>query len=357
VAEAALVAAFAPSRRLDAYSTARLRAMESQLSSSGQGDDERTARELGQQNGCPVVVVNGRVESMGDALTLTIHGSSLGPGGVTFDGSETARTGAAIVDAAASLAGRLRSAMNDEPESPAEREVKLSSSLDALHEWIVGVALRLSGDYAGALPHLRSAVAIDPSFSEAHAALGLTLYDLVKFTFAATELDLALRDANGLPQRRRLELLSDRYSAEGRFAESIAASEQLLSRWPGDLSTEVSVTATAIDAGDWPLSLELGKRAVADHPRMLIARANLVAAELGNEAIEDARRDGDGVLAEFENPTAFAVAFAAIAHALSGDRERALSIYDRVAEKDPCTRTKVAPTWRCTRGGSTTLRS
>jgi tetratricopeptide (TPR) repeat protein/predicted Ser/Thr protein kinase len=335
VAEAALVTALAPSKRLDAYSTAGLRAMASRLSESEPGDDERTAREVGKRDGRPVVVVSGRIVTEDNGLTLALRSVALDTDTVVFDGSVAAPDGAAIVGAAATLAARLRSAMGDAPTDANERPLNLSSSLDALHEWIAGVALRNSGDYYAAIAHLRRALAADPGFAEAHAALGLALYDITDFPAAAEELGLALKDADRLPQRRRLTLLADAYGAQGRYPESIAASEQLLSTWPGDLETEIAVTATALDGGDWALGLELGRRAVADHAQSVIARGNLVVAELANGAYADAVRDGDALLAEFTRPSRFAFAFTALAHALTGERGRTLYVYDRLAVQDP----------------------
>jgi tetratricopeptide (TPR) repeat protein/tRNA A-37 threonylcarbamoyl transferase component Bud32 len=336
VAEAALATALAPSKRLDAYSTASLRAMANQLAASDVQDEERIAREVGERDGRPVLVVGGRVGAVGDTpLALTVRARALDTNEVIFDGTESAADGGGLVGAAAALAVRLRAAIGEAPTDARERQVSLSSSLDALHEWIAGVALRTSGDYNAAIPHLRAAIAADPAFAEAHAALGLALFDLTDFPAAAAELRLALKDADRLPQRRRLALLAASYEAEGQFVESIAAAEQLLSAWPGDLETETAVTATAVDAGDWPLALELGRRAVGDHRRAVIARSNLVLAELGNEGVADAVRDGDALVAEFARPSRFAFAFTAMAHALSGDRVRALDVYDRLAAQDP----------------------
>ncbi len=177
-------------------------------------------------------------------------------------------------------------------------------------------------------------MAEDPHFGLAHAALGSLLSLEQQTPEAARELRLALANGEGLGQRQRLTALAGAYAAEGRAGESIAASEELLSLWPGDLTAESSVTATAMNAHYWPLALELARRAAADNPRGDVVRANLLLALLGNGEIDAAAAAGDRDLAELARVTGFGYAATALAHALRGDRARALAVYDELAGRD-----------------------
>jgi tetratricopeptide (TPR) repeat protein/predicted Ser/Thr protein kinase len=334
VVEAALATALSASRRLDAHSADQLGSLAGSLGAPASVEGRDAARELAARDGRLVVTVEGTVTREGGAITAAIVATRLDTGGVLLADRVAAASDAEIVPAVADLAARVRSALGDPPQGGEERP-RLSASLEALHAWAEGRTLAIRGDEAGAVGALRRAVAADPGFAEAHAELGLFLFGAHDVPGCIQELQIALANPEGTSQRRRLRLLASLYRAEGRDGESIAAAEQLLSIWPGDLETQTSVAATAITAGYWPLALELSRRAVADHPRGMRPHANLLIALLGNNDVDEVVRIGDRDLAEGSRLPPYAIADVAMAHALRGERDLALGVYDKLAVTDP----------------------
>ena len=335
--EAALASALYVSRRIDPYAGLELDTLSRELVD----DKDAKARLLkvgaafAARDDVPVVNVHGSVTPRGEGFVLAIEGRDAASARSLFRLEEPADHASDVVGAAIRLGARSRVALGDAAADAGAPEMTLSSSLEAVHEWDVGHQRGAQGDSYGSLEHLRRAVALDPAFGEGHAELGVALYRLVRFPEAAAEFQLALKDGARLGERKRLSLLGDYYGSVGRYAESIAIHEQLLSKWPGDSTIELRVAATAIDAEEWPLAMELARRAVIDHPRAVVARANLVLVHLGNNTLEEAVREGETMIAELSRTPRFGFADVAMAHALLGQVDDALKTFDKLAATDP----------------------
>ena len=128
--------------------------------------------------------------------------------------------------------------------------------------------------------------------------------------------------------------MSDYYGSSGRYVESIAASEQYLARWPGDLQSEVSIVATALDGGMFPLALELARRAVTDHPEVVVARSNLLLAELATGKIDEAIKDGETMRHDLPHPSSSGILALGMAYALHGEAETALHLFEGWKSQD-----------------------
>ena len=333
--DAAIAAALYPSTRIDSYAGTELRALSQELESAPGTLEEDAGRRLADRDGRDVVFVRGRVTTRGLGFDLTLEAKSVGSVEPLFRGTESARDLSDVIPAAVRAGVALRAALGDAPAKGETDRVVLSPSVEAVHEWVVGHGLSAQGDYFGAVDHLKRALAKDPDFTEGHAALGIALDNLLLHAEAAREFEIVLRSADRLSERRRLTLLGDYYGSLGRYAESIAAYEQLLSKWPGDIGAEVSVAATAVEAASWPLAVELARRAVADHPRAVIARSNLVLAYMGNNSYAEAEHAGATMLTDFPNAPRYGFACLAMAQTLLGEPDRTVETFKRLAAVDP----------------------
>jgi tetratricopeptide (TPR) repeat protein len=331
--ETALVAALAHSTRIEPFAGAELRQLIFELGLPAVVLDA-IGQALTARNGNPALAITGTIERAGAgfAIAITAHGTAAGAA-PPLSLREAAATLDDVLPAVLRLVGALRAHTGEAAPDGGDR--LLSRSLAAVHDLTVGKRLAMAGDNAAALDHLQRAVTSDPELSEAHAQLGGVLYNLSRLPEAAVAYERALADRDRMPERLRLALLGDYYGASGRYVESVAAYEQLLAKWPGDVRTEVAVVASAIDGGSWPLALELARRAVADHGNLAVARANLVLAELAIGRFADAVRDGAAMIAELPRPTQFGVASFAMAQALAGDPAAAHRTLDRLAAIEP----------------------
>lgn len=281
--------------------------------------------------GTRVLEARGAIAKAGAGYELRLEATDPRLVGGVFHGHAAAATREELPVRAVALANALRRALGDEDTAWTQ---PLSASLPALHAYSAAQHVELAGDHAAAAAHLRAAIAADDQFVEAHAALGDVLYNASERTSAIAELDRAIAMADRMGERDRFTLMGDYAGAVGRYSESIAAYQQLLARWPGDTRTQINATATAIDAGSWPLAVELAHNAALAHPDLAITRANLVIAELGDNRLADAIRDGTAMVRDVPHPTDFGLAALMAAQALASDLIAARGTLARLAAQN-----------------------
>ncbi|MEO7734385.1 MAG: serine/threonine-protein kinase, partial [Kofleriaceae bacterium] len=215
-------------------------------------DVDALAKKLIEQDPRPVITAHGSITRDGTGFVLALDAQDAGR--PRFTGTQRAAALDDVIGAAARLAAGLRTALGDPPPAGSTDHV-LSRSVDAVHAYMQGQQRMIAGDAAGAIVHYRTALVADPELVDARSALGLTLYNLSDTPGAVAELERAMKSLDRMAERPRLMLLGDYYNAIGKYSEAIAAYEQLLARWPRDLRAEINLTASALDAADWPLAL------------------------------------------------------------------------------------------------------
>ena len=330
--DAILEAALYPSTRLDAYAGPTLKELMTELDprASGWTDelmDALTVRQLGD-----VVTVRTSVVRDGAEWRISMDARSERSLAVLMAAEERANGLPEIVTATQRLGLALRLALGDPPAAE-EGPPRLSTSLEAVHAWALARQLLAANEATQSREHAQRAVEKDPSFAEAHAALARALHTDNQTPSAAREYEAALRDPEGLSAHDRLVVLGDSYAALDRHLQAIAAYEQALARWPGELMVEARVVRSAIRSSDWTLALELAKRAARDHPGVK-TREVLVASYLNANQIEDAAREGEAVLEELPHTSTLLFVDTALAEALRDRAPRARELWDQLAAKD-----------------------
>jgi tetratricopeptide (TPR) repeat protein len=86
---------------------------------------------------------------------------------------------------------------------------------------------------------------------------------------------------------------------------------------------------------DLPKALETARRAARDHSRDLVTRINLAEVELASGNFETSIAELDKISHEIPHPLPQVQLYYALANLLSGDREKALSYFDKYAEQAP----------------------
>jgi len=310
------------STRIDSYDRESIPGLAHSLGTEAAADPVAAA--LSARDHTPAYVVSGSIEpeGAGFAIQLDIRGTQFRETASSLDG---------VLPACSRLAIALRVQVGDYVAAGVQIG---TSSLDALNELALGNRLSSDGKFLEAAVELRKAIAADPGFADAHAALGNVYYNLLKTPEATAEFEAALRDRDRMTERRRLMLMSDYYGSSGRYVESIAASEQYLARWPGDMRSEVDIVATALDGGMFPLALELARRAVTDHPEVVVARSNLLLAEVATGKFDEAIKDGEAMRRDLPHPTSSGILALGIAYTLQGDPTTALHLFEQWVPND-----------------------
>ncbi|HEY0190904.1 MAG TPA: protein kinase, partial [Kofleriaceae bacterium] len=315
-AELQLVAELARSTRLDAMAGLELAQRKLELG-VGDGPTDDAGRALTARDGKPALVIAGTIARQGRGLAIAISGRDPAGRVRPFGLRAEVATADQVLPAVAELAREVRGQLGDPVAGEAAHA--MTTSLDAVHALNEGQKASFAGQGERAYALFQRAVNADPHFALAHVQLGNTLYNLERIPEASRELERALAERASMSERMRLHVLADYLDVTGRYLESVAASEQLLAKWPGDTRTEINVVSTALNGASWPLALELARRAAANHGNVAVVRGNLVIAELANNLIGDAARDGALALRELPHPSPFGAAATAIAQVLHGE--------------------------------------
>ncbi|MFT3697947.1 MAG: protein kinase [Kofleriaceae bacterium] len=275
-----------------------------------------------------LIVSRGTVAKDGDAYTITFDLDLPGhPIHARREHLAREGLGAAMVE----IANDARAALGDSDRAGAP----MAKSVDAVHTYVACVHAAIAGDLQKGADLCRSAINADPEFVHAYVALGTILYNAGERGAAGPAMERAVALKDRLGERERYDMLGSYYGAIGRYSEAIAAYQQLLARFPGDNKTQVAITATALDAGSFPLALELARNAAKDHPTVPVARGNLIIAELAANRITEAAQDGDQMIADLPKPPDFAACAVMAAHALAGDSAKAHQVLDFVTKQNP----------------------
>ena len=328
----ALAVTLSSSRRLTAYT--RVSFSGSAPGQGAAGGDAAVERALLTKENRPVIAVHGTViPEEGTGFTISLVARDVGSGRTVAELRET-RASSELVPALAHLSTQLRAALGDAgdasdgPHGSNDGSPVLSSSLDALHEWATGLALLQQSRSVDARDHLGRAVAFDPLFADAHGALAVAYGNVADGPDAVKEDELALEHGERLTERIRLLVRAHLYGERGRTSDAVAVYEQILAIWPGDLTTEINITAAAGDAPD--LRLELSRRAATDHPYSVRAQTNLLLNLLRDGDAADAARTGDALLDGLAHMPADAYGCVAAAYELDGEDDRALDVLRRL---------------------------
>lgn len=234
-------------------------------------------------------LVTGRVRSLGDGLQTEVRVRAPAlpdPRGEPLRLEPTAVR--ELPEAAARLARGIAERLAVPPPmagEPMELSPEARASYDeGLDRWVRGDAL-------GAVEHLEAAVDEEPALtrgwmllSDAHAALG-------RYEEAEEALETAERNGVREGSRRSFELRLRKARLTGDVDQAIALSEELVSRYPGDVEARVVLASILGEAGDLERArrgLETVVERAPKHPRAwyLLAKYSIQAGE-AEKAVED----------------------------------------------------------------------
>jgi tetratricopeptide (TPR) repeat protein len=296
---------------------------------------EQLARTLSSRSGRKVLDVHGSVAARTTGLGVSLAATDGATGAVVFTRTLDVVAPADVVPALAELASGLREALGDSVPADAVRETGLSTSLQADHEFAVGLAAHRSGDDAAAVAHYQTAVSHDAEFAVAHADLALSYWNLGRYSDASGEYKRAHELVDRMSERDRLRFLADYYeTADGRLDRAIGAYRDLLELWPEDATARLNLAAAYDERREVKKALDIEQGIVRKHPRDLFARSNMITYLLEAGAFERARVEGQQIISEFEHPFPQTYEYIAIAASLLGKTDEANDAYSKLPTID-----------------------
>jgi tetratricopeptide (TPR) repeat protein len=267
-----------------------------------------------------LAIVRGSLAQVGTRYLLTLTAEDCANGEVVAAEKGEVATRDGLLPALDSLASRLRQRLGERASSVQAFSVPVrrarTASFEALKAYSEAQDDIDRGDRADAIPLLQHAIALDPNFAAAHAALAVVLYNLKQPAEAEAQITLARRLMDGLDARERL-MIATQYD----IIVTHDADEEIriLKSWTTLYPNDAGAWADLADAQTWhghaAAAIEPGRRAVALEPDVetayvVLARAYLHAGKLAAaravcDAAEANKVDGDDV-----HGVAYQIAFA-----------------------------------------------
>jgi serine/threonine-protein kinase len=299
-----------------------LRALISEWAPEATEKPELLGHIVAERTGRPVVVVRGKVDQEGSGYVVTLSATDGRGGAELFTGKRPAASAARLGTAVAGLACDLRAALHATPcDEISAVHTGASDSVEAVHEFVAGRAAHSAGRLTEAIPMLQRAVDLDPTFTRARSTLGLALWNTGRASEGQTQLDLALARREMLSERDAIQIDAAYFLVRDESSKVVADQEKLLVTWPLDTRMRSNLAATYYQQGLFRKALETGLLAAKEHPRLVVARSNLVCYSLAVGDAEQALNEARDVIAQFPHVPTYLRAFAAAASALLGRAE------------------------------------
>ena len=178
-------------------------------------------------------------------LQDTQTGESLPP--VVEEGTEQG-----LLELVTRAGGKLRRELGGADQLSAEEKLQIATAQppeSMLKEYVEGLDQLRRGDALSARPLLERAVAANPDYPLAHAALADAWAQLGYDNRAAAEAKRAFELRASLPLQRRLWVEGSHHQAARDFAQAIASFQDLVDRYPDDLEAGLRLSAVLAQAG------------------------------------------------------------------------------------------------------------
>jgi tetratricopeptide (TPR) repeat protein/predicted Ser/Thr protein kinase len=322
---------------VNAFSRGEARRLAKQLPNGSERLDETTARLVAVGQGVNVVITGSLVrEGQGYGVSVkaldALSGKTL----------ETAKVSAPKRDevllAIPKLAAPIRRALGDKtPESAqitAAAGAFRSASLEAVHEYGVGMELQLAGKMDDALKAFTKASQLDPTFARAYTGMAATLRNLGQRDEAAKYFGLANEHMDQMTQRERYRTRGAYFVSIGDHKSCVEEYGELLKQFPADNAGHINLASCYSHLRNMPKAVDEAKIAVELTPKSAVHHMNL--SLFASYAGEFALAAREALAAQEINPK-YEKGFLTMAYAQTGQEQwkDAAASYQKLASLSP----------------------
>jgi tetratricopeptide (TPR) repeat protein/predicted Ser/Thr protein kinase/ribosomal protein L40E len=239
--------------------------------------DERAATELAVKQGLGVVL-SGSVERQGDRYNVTVKATQAVTGKVVASASDRTSSKNEVLPLATRLITPVRKALGDRTSDSAQRfamETLSATSLDAVREYAAGMEALSRSRFEDALQGFSKAVALDPKFGVAYAALGMTSKNLDRQEDAEKHIQEAIRHIDGMTERERYRTRGIYYYITNDYQPCVKEYSDLIARYSADASARNNLALCLSKLRVMPKAVEEMRQAVKILPNRALYRENL----------------------------------------------------------------------------------
>ena len=263
---------------INAYSRGTARRQAQTLPHPSDKLDEQSARLVAVGQGIGAVVT-GELSQRGDKYSLSATALDAVSGNVLAKTEVTAANKDEVLLAIPKVAGPIRTALGDTtPESVQVEKARgalTATSLEAVHDYGVGIERLNAGNMEEAVRLFSSAVALDSSFARAYGARATANRNMGKTQDAEADVKLAMEHVDRLTDRERLRVRGSYYYVTQNWQKCVEEFGELVSQYPADNSGQANLAGCYLYLRNFPKAVEAAQRAVEINPKGALQRAVL----------------------------------------------------------------------------------
>ena len=262
---------------VNAFSRGNARKLAEQLPHPTDKLDEQAARLIAVSQGIGAVVT-GELSRRGDKYTLSATALDAVSGNVLAKTEVTAGNKDEVLLTIPKLAAPIRKALGDTtPESvqlDAARGPFTAASLEAVHQYSLGMDQQFAGKTEDALQSFSKAVEMDPNFARAYAGMAAQYGNLGQRKDSEKYIKLAMEHVDRMTERERYRIRGQYYFRTGNWQNCVTEYTDFLKQYPADNVGQDLLAICYARLHNMPKALEEARRAVEIAPKDLLARIN-----------------------------------------------------------------------------------
>ena len=276
----------------------------------GRPPDERVTKDVAHEiclrEGVKAMLT-GSISSLGSHYVITLEavnaqtGDSLDREQVEAESKEQVLK--SLDKAASSLREKLGESISSVQKFTTPLEAATTSSLEALKEFSIGQDAHSKFDDDAAIPHLKRAVELDPTFAMAWAVLGITYNNTGNTQQAFESLQKAFDVKDRASEREKFYISSHYYGTfRGQLDKQIETLEQWIQAYPRDTVPLDNLSLAEQDSGQLDKALAYASEAMKLNSKDHYAYQNLAASYQYLNRYDEAKAVADQAVAQKVDP-------------------------------------------------------
>jgi len=263
---------------INAYNRGTARRLAQKLPNPTNKLDEQAARLVAVGQGISAVIT-GELGRRGDNYGIAAIALDSVTGNVLAKTEVTAANKDQVLLAIPKLAGPIRLALGDTmPESiqvEKARGALTAASLEAVHQYGIGIEQLNAGNMEEALRSFSGAVALDPNFARAYGSMAAANVNMGKMQDAEKDVKLAMEHVDRMTDRERYRVRGFYYLTTHNWQKCVEEYGELVNQFPADNAGQANLAGCYLYLRNLHKAVEAARRAVEIIPKGALQRAAL----------------------------------------------------------------------------------
>jgi tetratricopeptide (TPR) repeat protein/predicted Ser/Thr protein kinase len=263
---------------INAYNRGSARRLAQRLPNPTDKLDEQAARLVAVGQGIGAVIT-GELGRRGDNYSISATALDSVSGNVLAKTEVTAANKDEVLLAIPKLAGPIRIALGDTtPESVMVEKARgaiTAASLEAMHQYGLGIEQLNAGKMEEALRSFSNAVSLDPNFARAYGSRAAANVNLGKMQDAEKDVKLAMEHVDRMTDRERYRVRGFYYLTTHNWQKCVEEYGELVNQFPADNAGQANLAGCYLYLRNLPKAVEAARRAVEIVPKGALQRAAL----------------------------------------------------------------------------------